>query len=169
MCGMIFVHVFPEERTQHSISKQGSNITTASLQQPRNRQTYCGLITPYGNTDRGQYWLWLSEDTEPLPDPLVTYHQMCSVAFVWEWFKKQQPQNKLNNLIHDQCLRLIFLKLLPHLPGANEFTQEIATHINLESLIRHFTIATGLYIVAFFSSNNDISFAPLQIGVPLTI
>ena len=52
--------------------------------------THCGLVTPNGDTDLGQHWLrsWF-EGTKPLPEPKLTYHQMCSVALTWEQFLKK--------------------------------------------------------------------------------
>ena len=58
--------------------------------------------------------LLLPDSTKPLPEPMLTYHERCSVAFRWEQFP-----------ITSICkfgLKMIFLKLLVHLIGANELT-----------------------------------------------
>ena len=54
--------------------------------------TYCGLLMPYGDIGPGQHWLWewlVADDTKPLPEPMLTYDQRCSMAFTWEKLHKK--------------------------------------------------------------------------------
>ena len=52
------------------------------------------------------------DNTKPVPKPVLTYHQRCSVAFTWQ-------QQVLIKLIRNMCLEIALWKLLPHLPNAN--------------------------------------------------
>ena len=58
----------------------------------------------------------LPDGTKPLPEPVLTYHQMSSVAFTWEQFHKRS-MNFIHNLMFgdytfkiilpsDQCVKL---------------------------------------------------------------
>ena len=52
-------------------------------------------MTPYGKIGLGQYWLrlrngLLPNGTEPLPKPLLTYHQWGLVIFTWEQLDKKK-------------------------------------------------------------------------------
>ena len=55
----------------------------------------------------------LSDDTKPLAEQMLTYHDKCPVAFTWE-------QVSPMNLIRNMCSELTLVKLLPRLPWANE-------------------------------------------------
>ena len=58
----------------------------------------------------------LPDGTKPLPEPLLTYHQVfCGIHM-----REFSPE--MFNLIHNMCLEITFSKLLPHLPEANELT-----------------------------------------------
>ena len=46
--------------------------------------THCGIVTPFGHIDLGQKDNVLLPDTTPLPKPILTYHQRCSVTFTSE-------------------------------------------------------------------------------------
>ena len=54
----------------------------------------------------------LPEGTKPLPEPMLTSHQSCCVAFTWE-------QMNFSRIMY---LQIAFSKLLPYLPGASELT-----------------------------------------------
>ena len=46
--------------------------------------THCGLVTPYDDTDQiniGSGNDLVPDGTKPLPEPMLTSHQRCSVAF----------------------------------------------------------------------------------------
>ena len=74
--------------------------------------THYDLLTSYVNIGSGNGLL--SDVTKPLPEPMLTYHQRCSLAFTWEQF----PQILSWNL----CMEITLLRLLPCLPGACELT-----------------------------------------------
>ena len=51
--------------------------------------THCGLVRPYGDIDRdsiGSGNGLLPDSTEPIPEPVLTYHQWGPVAFIWGQF-----------------------------------------------------------------------------------
>ena len=82
--------------------------------------THCGLVTPYSDVTRPQLYYCINiysgngllhDDTTPLPDPMLTYHQMYSVAFTC--------QQVLMNWIRHMCSEFTLLRLLPHLLGAS--------------------------------------------------
>ena len=92
--------------------------------------THCGLVTPYGD----RVWVnigpgngLLPDGTKPLPEPILIYHQRCSVALTWEQFHLK--------LMRNICSKIILLKLLQHLPGANVLTHwGRVTHICVSKL-----------------------------------
>ena len=53
--------------------------------------THCGLEMPYGDIDLGRHWPngLLPESMKPLHEPLLTYHQKCSLAYSQEQFHKK--------------------------------------------------------------------------------
>ena len=58
-------------------------------------------------------WVSISSGNGLLPDgtkPMLTYHQIFSLAFVWEEFHK--------SLIRSMCREITLLKWLPHIPEA---------------------------------------------------
>ena len=69
----------------------------------------------YGDIYVGQRW-WshglLPEGTKPLFEPVLTQHETCSLAFIWE----QEMRMKLTRNI---CSVIALLEL-SHLSGANE-------------------------------------------------
>ena len=67
----------------------------------------------------------LLDSTKPLPELMLT-HQWRSMAFTWKQFHSECP--KL--LFCIITLKIILLKLLPHLPGANELTTIIFYHFS---------------------------------------
>ena len=61
--------------------------------------THCGLVMPYGELDLGQQGSGnglVPDGTKPLPEPMLTYHQTCSVAFIREKFHKKCSAHELN-------------------------------------------------------------------------
>ena len=80
-------------------------------------QGYNSLVTPYGVLDLGMIGLGslLPDGTELLAETVLTYHHRCSVAFIWEQFQV------IKTLIHKTSLKIMILKLEPHLPGSNEW------------------------------------------------
>ena len=59
--------------------------------------THCGLVKPCGDIDLGQHWLLINanglmpDGTKPSPEPMLTYHYRCSIAFTWEQICKTCP------------------------------------------------------------------------------
>ena len=69
--------------------------------------TGCGLVTPYGDIDLGQHWL---DGTKPLPEPVLTsLVRFCSITL------------RAIYILIIMSLKIILLKLPPHLPGASEW------------------------------------------------
>ena len=60
----------------------------------------------------------LPASTKPLPETMLTSHWWGSVAFIWKQFFEV---TKLNFCF--MSLKVTLLKLLPHLPGAEELTK----------------------------------------------
>ena len=58
----------------------------------------------------------LPDGTKPLPEPMLTYQQSF-VAFIWQQFYVKHLVS-----IHEISSKIMFLKLQPHLPGANELS-----------------------------------------------
>ena len=87
--------------------------------------THCGLAMPCGDIDLGQEYLFtgnglLPDCTKPLPAPVLTYHQRCSVTFTKDWCHKKCPWPYL---IHNRSSEIALLKSLPHhLPRTNKLT-----------------------------------------------
>ena len=54
------------------------------------------------------------DGAKPLPEPMLTSHRRCSVAFSWEHLSKNC------SWICNMCLKITLLKLLRHPPRANE-------------------------------------------------
>ena len=59
---------------------------------------------------------FLPDATKPLPEPILTYHQMFFFGINLEAIL----QEELVKLIHNMCSEIKPLKLLPHIPRANE-------------------------------------------------
>ena len=53
----------------------------------------------------------MPDGTKPLPEPMLIYHQRCSVAFSWMQFHRRCSWT---------CWKITLLKLWPHLPVASE-------------------------------------------------
>ena len=56
------------------------------------RFTQCGLVMPYHCINRVNIASGnglLPDGTKPLPEPILTYHQSCFLAFTWEQFRKK--------------------------------------------------------------------------------
>ena len=76
-------------------------------------------MTPYGNVDLGQQWLgkWLGAGRQQA----ITW---TNVDFSSMWLCGTYPTlilwDVLKISIHKTNLKIILLKVLPHLPGANE-------------------------------------------------
>ena len=83
--------------------------------------THWGLVTPYGNRDLGQHWprqwlvawwhqaiTWTNVDLSSVEFCGIHLTTILLVAF--------------KASIHEMSSKIIFLKLQPHLPGANELT-----------------------------------------------
>ena len=82
----------------------------------------------------------LPDGTKPIPKPMLTYHQRGYGIHLWV-FSKEILKISLIKLI----LNITFLKLLPHLPGANKLTHwGRVTHICVNKL-------------AIISSDNGLS------------
>ena len=60
----------------------------------------------------------LTEPSHYVNQAMLIDHQRCSVAFTWEQFHKKCSWT----LIHNMFSEITHLKLLPHLPGANELS-----------------------------------------------
>ena len=60
----------------------------------------------------------LPDGTMPLTEPMLTYYQVFSGIHL-----KTIAEIVYISLIYNMCLEITFLKLLPHLPGANKLTQ----------------------------------------------
>ena len=65
-------------------------------------------------------WWWYSsqhsmlpDGTQPLPEPVLTYHQGLSLTFNF----MRIPHERILSLIHNICLVITVLKLEPHLSG----------------------------------------------------
>ena len=107
-----------------------------SLSVPR-LSTHCSPVTQiWVNIGSGNGLL--PYGTKPLPEPMLTYHQRCSLAFTWE----QSHAQVLMNLIHNMCSEIACSKLLPHLPGTNELTHWI---LHKMTDILHTTISNAFY------------------------
>ena len=59
----------------------------------------------------------LPEGTKPLPEPMLTYHQLGLVAFIWGKFHRRYYSH--HSLV---SLKVTYLKLNWNLSGANELT-----------------------------------------------
>ena len=68
----------------------------------------------------------LPDGSKPLPEPMLTSPQWSSVAFNWD-----QLHSKCSRYYSlRMALKIMLLKLLPHLPGANELTHlHLVLHI----------------------------------------
>ena len=88
---------------------------------------HCDLVMPYGNIDLGQHWVrWLlaAWSTKPLPEPMLTNCQWGRLVTVtWGQFLR-----KCSISILVMSLKIINLRLPPHLPGANELISFTLTH-----------------------------------------
>ena len=68
---------------------------TCQQQQQGTDLIHCGLVMPFGDIDLDQHWLrwwldaWRHDGMKPLPESISTYHQMCSVAFIWQQSNKK--------------------------------------------------------------------------------
>ena len=58
----------------------------------------------------------LPDGTKPLPEPMLTDNQWGIVAFTWGQFHNKYSRLSILNM----SLKITYLKLQPHLPGANE-------------------------------------------------
>ena len=59
----------------------------------------------------------LSDGIKPLPEPMLTCHDRCPLALIWEQVSQEVPIN----LIRNMCSEITLVELLVrHLPGANE-------------------------------------------------
>ena len=54
--------------------------------------THCGLVISYDYIDLGQHWPGndlVPDGIKLLPDPMLTYHLRCALAFTWDQFHKK--------------------------------------------------------------------------------
>ena len=67
-------------RNRH-LKQEGAFIVLARKRHSVDKSIHCGVVTPYGDIDRGQHWLrwWLVDDKKPLPEAMITSHQRRSV------------------------------------------------------------------------------------------
>ena len=57
-----------------------------------NELTYCGLVMPYGDIDLGHIGSGnglLPDGTKPLPEPMLTVHNLSPVTFISGQFHKR--------------------------------------------------------------------------------
>ena len=83
--------------------------------------TYRGLVAIYDDINLGQHWLklWLlPQGIKPLPESMLTSDYCSYVAFTWEQFNSDCPRYYSVSWVW----KIIFIILLPHLPGANALT-----------------------------------------------
>ena len=83
--------------------------------------TYCGLMISYDIINTGQHWLrsrfaaWRHQAITWTNDHLSS-NVLCGI------YVRQMSQAVLMNLIRDMYSKITLVKLLRHLPGANELT-----------------------------------------------
>ena len=91
----------------------------------------CGLDMPHDVIDLvniGSGNDLLPDGMKPLSEPMLTYHQMCFVVFIWE-----QSHKKCSWTL---SITGEIMQLLPNLPGANELTR-----ISLKGMTSNFLCA----------------------------
>ena len=116
-----FAYTPPE---QERLSLQSLEVITDALLEimevREEMLTHCGLMTPCGDEEwrLKVTWIWvnissgnglLPDGTKPLPEPMLTCHQMRSVAFTW----KQFSQEVLMNLICKMCSVITVWNTIP--------------------------------------------------------
>ena len=81
-------HYFQSPGFGAVILKQMSKTTRGPIYWQKS--THCGIVTSYCYIYLGQYWIRsyrvLPPCIQPLPEPMLTYHQRFSVAFTWKQF-----------------------------------------------------------------------------------
>ena len=90
----------------------------------------------------------LSDGTKPLPEPMLTYHQRCSVAFTWEQFQKCSWTSSVT------CVQILHFE----------------NYYHQISNIRHILIGTLIvrtYPMALMLWTEDVIFTPTLCRTPL--
>ena len=108
--------------------------------------TYCGLVTPYGDRDMGQHWLrqWLvawQHQAITWTNVDLSSVEICGIHLTTILLVA------LKVSIHEMSWKIIFLKLQPHLTGANELKIFIKEMLFKISSVKMVAILFGLQCV----------------------